>query len=94
MRELWQYYQMLSEVITRATEMRKTMPRLWASSTAGTRELEQLLTGPSISLPPVQTLLAQRGLFGLGDRADGHAGGVAGRDDASVPGRQGRAAGR
>jgi chromosome segregation ATPase len=68
-RELWQYYQMLSDVVTRATEMRKNVPKLWGSQTTGVRELEQLLIGPSVQLPPVQTPLAQRGLLSTSETA-------------------------
>src|SRR5579871_4297603 len=59
---LWQYMQQLSDVINRAADLRKSMPRLWTSeNTLG--KIEQLLTGPSITLQTTETPLSQRGLL-------------------------------
>jgi hypothetical protein len=60
--DLWQYLQGLQEVIKRAQELRKSISRVWANPNTLT-EIEQLLKGPSIRLPSVQTPLARRGLL-------------------------------
>lgn len=62
-RELWRYLQLIQDVVNRAVEMRKTMPRLWPEKTLN--EIEQLLQGPSITLTAVTTPLAQRGLLSV-----------------------------
>lgn len=62
-RELWRYLQLIQDVVGRAAEMRKNMPRLWAEKTL--TEIEQLLQGPSITLAAVTTPLAHRGLLSV-----------------------------
>src|SRR5262249_37719806 len=49
--------------------LRASMPRHWPSQ-RGLAEVEQLLRGPSIKLPPVRTPLAQRGLLSAAQRED------------------------
>jgi hypothetical protein len=59
---LFQHIGLLSRVVERATELRKSVSRFrGADSTL--REIEQLLYGPSISLPSDQTPLARRSLL-------------------------------
>lgn len=62
MHALFQYTGLLTKVVESATERRKSVSRFrGADNTA--REIEELLYGPSIVLPPDQTPLAQRGLL-------------------------------
>jgi hypothetical protein len=60
--QLFDNLQVLTSVIDRAAKLRESMPRLFASDRSRS-QIEQLLTGSSIQLPPVQTPLAQRGLL-------------------------------
>jgi hypothetical protein len=60
--ELWKSLQALNDVVARAAEMRKSIPRLWVSDNA-LRAIYDLLTGPSIKLSAAATPLAQRGLL-------------------------------
>lgn len=61
MRELFSQRGLLDDVLSRATELRKGLNRLFPGDTL--REIERLLRGPSIALPPVATPLARRGLL-------------------------------
>jgi hypothetical protein len=62
MRELWSHYSLLTDLVTRATEMRNSMSWLLPSGKR-LEEIEKLLRGPSIKLPPSVTPLQQRGLL-------------------------------
>ncbi len=62
--ELWTSLQALNDVVARATEMRKAIPRLWVSDSA-LRAIYEVLTGPSIKLSAAVTPLAQRGLLSV-----------------------------
>lgn len=61
MRELFSQRSLLDEVLSRATELRKGLNRLFPGDTP--KDIERLLRGPSIALPPVETPLARRGLL-------------------------------
>ena len=65
--ELWKSLQALSDVVARATEMRKAIPRLWVSESS-LRAIHALLTGPTIKLSAAVTPLAQRGLFSVSEQ--------------------------
>jgi len=58
MRELFAQRGLLDDVLERATTIRKGLNRLWP--TDALRDIERLLSGPSITLPPVETPLARR----------------------------------
>ncbi len=62
MRELFEQRALLNSVLHQAREQRAGLSRLWVSEKV-VAEIEQLLKGRSIKLPPVQTPLAQRGLL-------------------------------
>lgn len=62
-RTLWQYLQLLSDVVKRASELRGSLPRVRRTDVA-LLEIAQLLQGPSVVLPPLETPLAQRDLLG------------------------------
>lgn len=61
LQDIWQYLQMLQDLLRRAQEQRKTV-RLWNQERV-LHEIEQMLTGPSISLGTTQKPLALRGLL-------------------------------
>jgi hypothetical protein len=62
MQELWSHYSLFHDVVQRAKDLRNSLSMLLPSR--GTlAEIERLLRGPSIKLPPVATLLEQRGLL-------------------------------
>src|SRR5262245_54152630 len=69
MRELFAQRTALNNVLDRARALRASTPRHWPSA-RGLAEIEQLLRGPSIKLPPVRTPLAQRGLLTAAQRED------------------------
>jgi hypothetical protein len=60
--ELWTSLKALNDVVARATDMRRTIPKLWVSESA-LRAIYTILTGPSIKLSAAVTPLAQRGLL-------------------------------
>lgn len=60
--QLWQYHQLLSDSLNRADELRKSMSKLWTSEMQ-LITLAQLLHGPSIKLPSLETPLAKRSLI-------------------------------
>ncbi|MGE5655502.1 MAG: hypothetical protein ACM37W_02590 [Actinomycetota bacterium] len=62
MNDLFQHFDLLLVTVERATELRKQVPRFLGSEQK-CREIEQILTGPSIQLSVVSTPLAQRGLL-------------------------------
>jgi hypothetical protein len=62
MGELWKSLQALNDLVNRAVETRKAIPRYWVSDNS-LRAIEQMLTGPSIKLSAANTPLAQRGLL-------------------------------
>lgn len=66
-RELWQYLQLLQDVVKRADTMRRNMPRLWGVDNA-CRDIEKLLTDASIKMTTVQTPLALRGLLSASEQ--------------------------
>ena len=68
MHELFQQINRLSDVIDRATELRKALPRFFPSDNS-LREIDQLLNGPSIQLPSRLTPLAQRSLVSAPETA-------------------------
>ena len=59
---LFHYTQLLNDMMERAGRIRDAMPRLFASDRSRA-QLEALLTGASIDLPPIKTPLSQRGLL-------------------------------
>lgn len=59
--DIWQYLQMLQDLLHRAQELRKTV-RIWTQDRV-VHEIEQMLTGPSLSLGTTQKPLALRGLL-------------------------------
>ena len=59
---LFQDMGLLTQLLERATERRKLLSRFRVTDSS-LREIEQLLCGPSISLPSDRTPLAQRGLL-------------------------------
>jgi hypothetical protein len=62
MNDLFQHFDLLVNTVNKATELRKQVLGFWGSEQK-VQEIEQILTGPSIQLPAVQTPLAQRGLL-------------------------------
>jgi Zn-dependent protease with chaperone function len=69
MHDLFQYMGLLTNVVDRATELRKSVSRFrGAESTI--RAIEELLYGPSIALPAAQTPLAQRSLLSASETAN------------------------
>jgi hypothetical protein len=67
--ELWTRYALLTEMIDRATALRTTVSWLMPSR-ATLDEIEALLRGPSIKLPPTATPLAKRGLLTAAEVAE------------------------
>ncbi len=61
MRELFAQRTLLDDVLNRAAELRKSLNRVWPGDSL--QEIERLLLGPSIALPPVETPMARRGLL-------------------------------
>jgi len=61
MRELFAQRTLLDGVIEKATSLRAGINRLWPGD--GPKEIDRLLHGASIALPPVETPLARRGLL-------------------------------
>ncbi len=59
--ETLQYILLIKPTLERALAVRQT---LWMTQETKTHELEQLLTGPSVQLPPVETPLLGRTLTG------------------------------
>jgi hypothetical protein len=59
--ELFQNLPLISAMVTRVAEIRASLPRFWTSEVM-LNEIDRLLNGPSIELPPIETPLAQRGL--------------------------------
>ena len=69
--DIWQYLQMLQELLRRAQEVRKSV-RLWSQERV-VQEIEQMLTGPSLSLGTTQKPLALRGLLSTSKQTEnGH----------------------
>lgn len=62
MRELWSHYSLLTDLVARATELRDALSWLLPSGKT-LEEVQELLRGPSIKLPPSATPLQQRGLL-------------------------------
>ncbi|MDZ8051219.1 MAG: hypothetical protein RMX68_018245 [Aulosira sp. ZfuVER01] len=62
MNDLFQYFDLLVEVVEKASKLRQQLPRFLVSEQK-IDEIKQLLTGASIELPSVQTPLAQRELL-------------------------------
>jgi hypothetical protein len=62
LQELWTHYALLTETIDRACALRATVSWL-IPSRATLAEIEAMLRGPSIKLPPTATPLARRGLL-------------------------------
>lgn len=67
MRKLWQFFGLFNDLLRSAQALRGSDRRLKESKA---RELEQLLTGPSIKLPATQIPLAQRGLLTAAETDD------------------------
>ena len=59
--DMWQYLQLLQDLLRRALELRKGV-RLWTQERV-LNEIDQMLTGPSLSLQTTQKPLALRGLL-------------------------------
>ena len=59
--DIWQYLQLLQDLLRRVQELRKTV-RLWTQDRI-LHEIEEMLTGPSLSLGTTQKPLALRGLL-------------------------------
>jgi hypothetical protein len=68
MGDLWKSLQALNDVINRATEMRKAIPKYWVSENA-LRAIYDVLTGPTIQLSAAATPLAQRGLLSVAEQS-------------------------
>ncbi len=68
MSDLFQHFDLLVTTVNKAVELRKQVP-LFLGSEQKIREIEQLLTGPSIQLAVVQIPLAQRGLLSASEAA-------------------------
>ncbi len=66
--DLWQYLQLLQDLLHRAQELRKTV-RLWSQDRI-LLEIEQMLRGPSLSLGTTQKPLALRGLLSTSQQAE------------------------
>ena len=66
MDQLWQSLALLTDAISRAQALRKSASRLWATERSG-REIEQILTGPSVLMPAPPAPLAQRALLSTAD---------------------------
>ena len=66
MDQLWQSLVLLTDTVNRAQALRKSVSRLWASERSG-REIEQILTGPSILMPAAPAPLAQREMLSTAD---------------------------
>ena len=66
MDQLWQSLALLTDTVSRAQAVRKSASRLWATERAG-REIEQILTGPSVLMPAPPAPLAQRELLSTAD---------------------------
>ena len=62
MNDLFQYFDLLVQVVDKASQLRQQLPRFLVSEQK-IDEIKQLLTGASIELPSVQTPLAQRELL-------------------------------
>lgn len=60
--DLWQHFNLFRDVVNRANALRQTVPRFMPSRKT-LQDIEFLLVGPSIKLPPVSTPLAKRGLL-------------------------------
>lgn len=69
MSDLFQHFDLLVTTVNKAVELRKQVP-LFLGSEQKIREIEQLLTGPSIQLAVVQIPLAQRGLLSASEAAN------------------------
>ena len=67
--DLFQHFDLLVTTVNKAVELRKQVP-LFLGSEQKIREIEQLLTGPSIQLAVVQIPLAQRGLLSASETAN------------------------
>ena len=69
MADLWSHYALFVDVVHRAKELRNSVSRLLPSRKT-LDEIEHLLRGASIKLPPVETPLAQRGLLTAAEVAE------------------------
>lgn len=69
MNDLFQYFDLLLGTVNRATELRKQVSRFLASEQK-LREIEKILMGPSIDLPPMQTPMAQRELLSAAEKSN------------------------
>jgi len=61
MRELFSQRSLLDDTLARAADLRKGLNRLFPGDAL--KEIERVLRGPSIALPPVATPMARRGLL-------------------------------
>lgn len=68
MNELFEHFDLLVNTVNKATALRSSLPRFLGSEQI--REIEQLLSGPSIQLPASQTPLAHRGLLSAAQTAN------------------------
>jgi hypothetical protein len=59
---LWQSQQQLTDIVNQAERLRPALKRLWAHD-AEQRQIEFLLFGASVQLPPAETPFDQRGLL-------------------------------
>ena len=66
MDQLWQSLALLTDTIGRAQALRKSASRLWATERTG-REIEEILSGPSVLMPAPPAPLAQRELLSTAD---------------------------
>ena len=66
MDQLWQSLALLTDTISRAQALRKSASRLWATERTA-REIEEILTGPSVLMPAAPAPLAQRALLSTAD---------------------------
>ena len=69
MSELFQHFNLLLDVVEKATNIRKQIPRFLGAEQKLDR-IKQLLTGESIQLAVVQIPLAQRGLLSVAETAN------------------------
>ena len=65
---LWLSQQQLTDLVAQAQSLRPALGRLWAHNTERT-QIEFLLFGDSVPLPPVEAPFAQRGLLSVPEQA-------------------------
>ena len=59
---LWEYLQLLRSNLEKASALRRSLSRIWMPEHT-IRQIQHLLSGPSITLPSTQTALADRSLL-------------------------------